>query len=370
MEILTSLIPTKQTFSESYRLDLLMDDYLQQAHLFNHHPDVFLYGKYSKIPTFLCHKLLYIPHRVRLDLTALMTSAILFPMPNSLFRETMEQLLIPYLTQEEIHDLIALPNFMKTAIVSLSRRICVKEIQELSLNGFLSPKPSFPSSSTENSTLKALELFSTSSPASPPVASFPPRDSNGFRYLSFLRNYLSQPIQRISRPHDPASSGLAPENNSQFTEMELDLLKYLPDLPTLASCPHPSSAAYRDWVSLAARHAVILMSRSSNCPSLTKPQRSTTHEIVLKQLKPLLVAAEMTYDDLEITTTGPSIDGRTTKKSNVLSFGAGVPDGRASSLTWNAYGPVRDYQRPWIPSKQEEQAVEDPQGITSSTVLV
>jgi hypothetical protein len=281
--------------------------------------------------------------------------------------------LISYLTLQEIHDLMALPHFIKTAIVSLARRICLKEIQEFSINGFLAMKPqppssSFPTASASSpafpgSTLKPIDLLAaaaSSSPAAaaPPTASLPSRDSNGFRFLSFLRNYLSQPIQRTNRLHPngslPPTDAAAAENNLPFTEMEMDLLKYLPDHPTLASCPHPSSPAYRDWVSLTARHVVILMSRSSHCPSFIKPQQSMTQEIILKQLNPLLFAAEMTYADLEITTTGPSLDGRTMKTTtttNVLSFGAGVPDGRASSLTWNVNGPTRDYQRPWIPSK-------------------
>jgi hypothetical protein len=403
IEILTSLIPSKQTFSEFYRLDLLLDDYLQQTHLFNHHPDV-IHGTYARIPSFSSHKLLLIPHRIRLDLTALLTSSILFPMPKALLLETLEQLLLPcrcpvtslcLFSQEEIHDLIALPHFVKTAIVSLARRICDKEIQELALNGFLSSKPSFPST---------IAAATASTSASAVGTSLPPRDSNGFRYLSYLRNYLSSPIQRSIRPSSTSPSGdytsTSASASASFSEMELDLLKYLPNIPTIASCPSPSSPAYRDWVTLSARHSVILFSRSSHCPSLTKPQRSISQEMILKQLRPLLVAAEMTYEDLEITTTGPSIDGRITVTptatatgiatdisgtrtgagagagagtmtgtgtgvgGKVLSFGAGVPNGRASSLTWNAYGPVRDYQRPWVPvpvtiAGQEEQEGEE-----------
>jgi hypothetical protein len=332
MEILTHLIPSRKQFSEYYRLDLLLDDYLQHTHHFNQHPDVLHGGGststslISKMPNFSCFKLLLIPHRVRVDLIALLTASILFSVPRALFQETMEHLLIvsSLLSHDEIVDLISLPDYVKTAIIALSHRICSKELQEYELNGYLSHKPAPPP------------------PVSSSSSSLPPRDSNGFRFLSSLRGYLSSPIER-SRPADPLSV--------PFNEMEIDLLKYLPKIPTVASCPLPSSAAYRDWVSLTARHTIILMSRSSNCPSLTRPQRSVSHEGVLKQLKPLLVAAEMTYEDLEITTTGPALDGRTTVNSKVLSFGSGVPDGRASGLKWNASGATREYQRPWIPNK-------------------
>jgi hypothetical protein len=350
MEILTHLMPSRRNFSEFYRLDLLLDDYLQHTHHFNQHPDILQTtgnGPGSKMSTFSSSQILILSHRVRLDLTALLTASILFPLPKTLFQETLEQLLIvssPSVgwSQEEILDLMALPLFVKTGIVSLCRRICFKELQEYELNGYLSVKPSPPPLSSPPASLHSSASSSTS------CSALPPRDANGFRFLSFLRLYLNAPIQR-SHPPDP--------NSLPFNDMERDLLKYLPDIPTLSSCPSPSSAAYRDWVSLTARHTIILMSRLPTCPSLTRPQRSIQQETLLKQLKPLLVAAEMTYEDLEITTTGPMIDGRTTATTTVLGFGSGVPNGRASGLKWNASGATRDYLRPWVPTPNSQNLI-------------
>eukprot|EP00604_Paraphysomonas_vestita_P000077 CAMPEP_0174824522 /NCGR_PEP_ID=MMETSP1107-20130205/35080_1 /TAXON_ID=36770 /ORGANISM="Paraphysomonas vestita, Strain GFlagA" /LENGTH=955 /DNA_ID=CAMNT_0016052241 /DNA_START=411 /DNA_END=3275 /DNA_ORIENTATION=- len=71
----------------------------------------------------------------------------------------------------------------------------------------------------------------------------------------------------------------------------------------------------------------------------------------------------MTYEDLEITTTGPDIDGRTISTSNVLSFGLGVPNGKPSTLTWNVNGVTRSYQKPWIPSKEKKELTSEHQNI-------
>lgn len=355
MEISTKLIPSKKQFSEYYRLDLVCDDYYQQVQLYNSHFDV-VNGICKKMPTINCTNLLYIPHRVRLDMTVLLTASILFPVPKSLFIETMETLLIKYLTINEIHDMIELPPFVKTGIISISRRICTRELNELDVNGFISTKPIIPNLQKEPQILQPQDILSfTPIPSS--NTSLPIRDSNGFRYLSFIRNFLNSPLQSNSPISKDSPHGFI------FTEMELDLLKFLPDIPTISTCPLPSSAAYRDWVSLTARHTIILMSRSPNCPSLTRSQRSTGHEIILKQLKPLLIAAGMTYEDLEITTTGPDIDGRTISTSNVLSFGLGVPNGKPSTLTWNVNGVTRSYQKPWIPSKEKKELTSEHQNI-------
>jgi len=337
--VLNRVLPCRPCFSNPYRLDVVVDDYLQQAFLFNGSEAVAA-ASIRKLPTFVPEVLCRLPHGVRIDLSVLLTAHILFDTPDALFTETMEILLARYLALPDIHDLLALPNFVKTGVVSLLRRVCRRELEELKVVGFTSEKPPVPVKE-DVPVADAVSLLRGECSAENCRRVLPSLDSDGFRFLKALRRYLSQGIsENLLR----ASSD---ESEVLYSEMEMDLLFHLPDFPTKASCPAASSAAYREWVSLAARHTVILMTRAPGCPPLTLPQCSRAHTAVYKLMQPLLKASGMTYEDLEISTSGPGLDGRTVVPSGVLGFGCGVPDGNPKQLVWNSSELSRGYSRPW-----------------------
>ena len=376
MDVLHNHLPCKPHFSNQFRLDMVLDDYLQQATLYNAQNIVTASNSKCTMPIVHCESILCLPHAVRLDVSVLLTTAILFKVPKELFVQTLEMLLLPHgLSKREVADLAALPTFAKTAVVCMIRRICRREKAELELYGhFLNPLPLGVQTDTTTVSIgraggnketkddgnrlmgstrqlvdsTGLEKYAVESvppheTAPPPL--FPSRDMSGFRYLKHIRNYLMSPLPNHGMLSDSIRHGKV---TTPFSEMEEDFLSHLPDIPTILTCPPSSSPEYRDWVSLAARHTIILMSRCPTCPPLTRSQRTKVHTDTHRELQPLLVAAEMTYEDLEIVTTGPALDGRPQGPRQVLSFGDSLPSGKPQQLAWNlGMSKPRNYSKPW-----------------------
>ena len=372
MDILNNHLPCKHQFSNPFRLDLVLDDYLQQAYIYNSQDIVGVgSGLLSPMPVVRPENVLSLPHLPLLDLSVLLTASVLFKVPAELFADTLSMILLPLgASEKEIKDLIELPTFAKTALVCLIRRMCRREQAELKEYGEFLKTPFAEFGSRRGTKVKHLgedgetgdgtavatfardkyvvdvENQSTLLAAVAPL--IPSKDLQGFRFLKTVRSYLSSELPNRGSLSGSDFSSTAP---TPFSEMEEDLLSHLPDIPTVATCPLPASPAFRDWVALVARHTVVLMTRCPSCPPLTVSQRSKAHNDTHRQLRPLLVAAEMTYEDLEIVTTGPRIDGRVKAPHQVLSYGDGVPTGVPSHLSWNAgVSRSRDYPKPWDPN--------------------
>lgn len=390
MDILNNHLPCKHQFSNPFRLDVVLEDYLQQARIYNAHCVIGQgqgAGCKKRMPEVRCECVLSVPHGARLDLSVLLTASILFEVPEGLFVETLEMLLLPHgASPEEVRDLASLPVFAKTSLINLIRRMCRREQAELEQYGHClsTPFTGFKSGRDgQNSLVEEAAVSKRGSTSSlerkfvveavtpdilrpPPV--LPSPDTQCFRFLKVIRSYLSSELPNRGTLSAAEHTGDSYSRRSvPFSEMELDLLHHLPDIVTIASCPPVTSAAYRDWVSLAARHSVVLMTRCPSCPPLTGTQRSKTHCDALKLLRPLLVAAEMTYEDLEIVTTGPTIDGRTHAPGKVLSFGSGVPTGVPKHLVWNVgASKERDYPKPWaIDAKPQDDEISPKKVATS-----
>ena len=156
----------------------------------------------------------------------------------------------------------------------------------------------------------------------------------GFNHLRSYRQYMEQDRRIVSFA---VSHELKPE---PFSEVEIEILDALPDIPTVATKPVEGSTDFRNWVAFAARHAILILKRSPACPALTKVLTLTSHQESYNKLLPLLAAGGMTYKDLEIDLTGPSYDGRlhafALKSGNVLPFGGGLPKASPSTLLWNS----------------------------------
>jgi hypothetical protein len=374
IDILNNHLPCKQQFSNPFRLDMVLEDYLQQARVHNSQDMVGQGVGWKKpMPEVRVECVLSLPHGSRLDLSVLLTASILFEVPEELFVETLKMLLLPLgATEQEVRDLADLPVFAKTGVINLIRRMCRREQSELEQYGHCLPAPfarynggqaahksllkkvkeaaTAAGKATSGNALDNKFVVETVTPdllRAPPT--LPPPDAQCFRFLKTVRAYLSSALPNrglLSASEQAAGSGS--RRSAPFNDMELDLLHHLPDIVTIATCPPTGSPAYREWVSLAARHSVVLMTRCPSCPPLTGSQRSKAHSDMLKLLRPLLVAAEMTYEDLEIVTTGPAIDGRTQAPEKVLGFGSGVPTGQPKHLVWHGgVSKERNYAKPW-----------------------
>ena len=113
-----------------------------------------------------------------------------------------------------------------------------------------------------------------------------------------------------------SSEILLSSKGDEFTALELEILDKLPDIPNSACLSYqkredsiPASKSM-DWVSFAARHTVLILTKSPSCPPLTRVQRSKAKQDLYIDLLPLLRAASMTLSDLDIHTYGPGKDGR------------------------------------------------------------
>ena len=328
--------PGNSILMDFYRLDILLEDYLDEAIIHNQ----FVSENNSLVmkpkPIIDTYKLIHMSHASRLDLSAVLTLSIIIDIPVDIFAEGILRRMHPHFNLAEIIDVLTLPLFAKTTVVSLIRRICRRELLEMSGSVKFISKP-------VRSVAESWPLsIDVQRPASFAV------DPTGYRHLRYCKMYLDNSSATIG-----AASYCKFEVVS-FSDLELELLRILPDVPTRTDSVMPESDgadAYSSWVSLSARHSIILIARSINIPSFTRPQTSKTDQVTYEKLLPALHAAKMSYSDLDIQSTGPDIDGRPTNvkylskgtdkkysgssSSSVLPFGAGIPKGKPNLLSWN-----------------------------------
>lgn len=358
--------------TDAFKLDVLLEDYLEEAWLWNKHAfGLLAAGDRKRMPAVDLLSILHMPHNARLDLSVLLTVSIVFPLPRNLLIDTLFITLSGYIAPADIDELLSVPPFIRTALVSLIRRISRREKEELQTLGYITDKPlrvQYPHLAHRTTA----ELFNASDPV--PSSYCTPA---GFTFLQPILEFLQRPLLKQLRA--PSSRKLS--SPLEFTDIELEILRNLPDVITSSTRPINPATSYRDWLAFASRHAVLLMTRSQYCPSLTRAQVTISNQEMYAKLEPVLTAASMTYHDLELTLTGPEKDGRVEVHQNsaaFVPFGTGLPKGQKHHLLWNKKDLtiIRGYRTPWTEKTQgrpEEQpnanGEEDNQIINDHTLL-
>jgi hypothetical protein len=307
--------PLEGIMEDEYRLDILLEDYYQQAAYFNHFAENnnmshnSQHGRIKYMPIVDLYSLVKVPHRLRLDLTAVLTISLLMPIPKSLLRDALVIQLSNYISLADIEFFIKLPKFVKTALVSLLRRISKKEKDDLGYYGHLKTK----SVVDKDLKKKQIEFVECSSLILPELHYM---SCEGFYFLRAIKAYLDAPLDYSKMKTNASSSEILPSSkDDEFTALELEILDKLPDIPNSACLNYQKkddipAMKSMDWVSFAARHTVLILTKSPSCPPLTRVQRSKAKQDLYIDLLPLLRAASMTLSDLDIHTYGPEKDGR------------------------------------------------------------
>lgn len=382
--------PTKGKYSDYFRLEILLEEYLQEACYFNCFAQQIALQNNSShrhinnMPFVDVYALIMLPHRLRLDLTVVLTTSVMFPVPKSLLRDALLITGAQYLCSEDIDQLYQLPAFAKTALVCLLRRVSKKELLEWSTIQQFCPKP------YRHMPLAQQKHMYTEN--APPALDY--LDSRGFQFLRPVKEYLEQAIEVTVT--DPAQlHAMVP-----FSELEIEIISKLPDAPTLSSAAvyfkekaaeqasgkaNNASASYKEWIPFAARHTVLLLTKAPSCPPLTRPQQSKVKQELYFEMLPILRAANMTMNDLDLAFVGPGRDGRmlnaktatlgpTVKPTsmdaptapggakiggsfgkdalnmgaNALPFGTGLPRAAPGSvLSWKVQEVPRNYAKAW-----------------------
>lgn len=183
-------IPIYDDFADTFKLDILVEDYLEEATVFNHFAKNLQISNDSAVkplklmPVIDLYSILAMPHKVRLDFSALITGTILFPMPVSLLREALILMFSKYLSTSDLNSLAELPLFVRTAVVSMIRRITRREIEECRINrGYLSVKPS-----REALCIPEYDLIHRTA-----LPTYLDNDT-GFNFVRPIKKYLATPI--------------------------------------------------------------------------------------------------------------------------------------------------------------------------------
>jgi hypothetical protein len=338
----TRSLPCSPHLIDFARLDVLLEDYLDEVCYYNKYCKD--NGSNNQIAKQLIHipvnKILFADHSIRLDLSAVLTLAITIDIPTDIFVDGLLSRLGTIFSKDEILGILSLPLFAKTALVSLIRRTCRKEVLELQAKGFILDKSRFPIFFSNSLDFESAPTF---------------EGESGYRHLKGFKKYLNLSDIQFNELCNEAEEC---KHSVQFTDLEIELLKILPDFPTRIDSNKVEvdgkKDTYNSWVSLAARHSVVLISRSERCPSLTKAPTSKAKQDDYIRLLPILQVARMSYNDLEVASTGPAIDGRTRAGvskaskhlgSKVLKYGAGIPGGDVKSLSWNAFPVLSTFKR-------------------------
>ena len=179
----------------------------------------------------------------------------------------------------DIENLVILPAFVKTAVICLIRRICRREQEELKTLGHMTDKPlrvRYPH-------LARRTLAESYDSEDPPDSTFIGPD--GFTFLQPILEFLMRPIHEQKKVGANTKTLNSNSKSLQgFTDIELEILKYLPDVCTHSTRPIDPATSYRDWLAFASRHSVLLLTRSQYCPALTRAQVTTQKEEIYNKL--------------------------------------------------------------------------------------
>ena len=360
-------IPLNGICGDYCRLDVLLEDYLEEIRVMNIFNRTILTNSNhsnsksnsssdsnrckSNCSSINMLQLLSIPHKIRLDLSILMTASIFFPLPIQSYKDALIILLSPYLPLHDISCYFTLPSFVKTALVSIIRRICRKEIEELNNASIIFPKPSikdFPYHSQE-------ELGSQKdSSENTNIVTY--MDIKGFNHLRPLKFYLNTPTAKHLEYYNSNSrnnlnhninskssnsnidSNLNYENvknmhYAKFSELELEILTSLPDIPTKFMYPTKIEMNSNCWINLLASQTISLLSQVIGFPILSQNSNNKKNHDLFQDLKPLLELSKIHFNKQNlseslITSNNNGLNHFSTK------FGAGLPHGKISDLSW------------------------------------
>lgn len=244
--------------SDFFRLDVLLEDYLEEASIYNKFVRKLQIFNNSAVkplpfmPIVDIQELVELPHRLRLDLSAALTASLLFHIPPILFKEALITAMLKHLSLKSMETMLKLPAFVKTAVVCLLRRLCKRELEEIRITQTLVPKPR--------------AVGGLSNPCTYVTA-------DGFNYLRPARKYLERDITVPEYHEECQSPTLDPSNPASplyFSDLELDMLDNLPDTPTISSSAeavHDLLDAGRKGVALGECNHLIQRVRSSNLPN-------------------------------------------------------------------------------------------------------
>jgi hypothetical protein len=133
-------MPVNQAYHNTYRLQILLEDYLDYARMFNKYS----YSDVSRnrpIPSIDMMALLAMPHQLRLDFAVLLTASIFFTVPPKIMTEALIVLVGEHYTVVEIAAIVTLPMYVRSALVHFIKKITQREMMELTTIQTLSIKP-------------------------------------------------------------------------------------------------------------------------------------------------------------------------------------------------------------------------------------
>jgi hypothetical protein len=273
-QFLTSIQNCSWSTSEDmdcFRLDIALDDYLMEAHLSNE-AGLSYVSKGKSFPLFDVQKLFNLPHALQLDLSIIFSAMILVQqVPYSLLLDTMTIMLGPYMTQQEINDLMSLPGFVKTALICTLRRKVMKDYQVLSYQSGKVNQQALPGA------LFQYDFVST---------------------LTVMEYLKTEPKHYVKKSIQP------------FSQIEVNILEYAPLIVTpfhLKKLKSVNNAAVtsntnsmstegdglnNNWYLFICLHTIHLLKHSASFPTVNQMHSSTFEEMV-----PLIKGAGMNYVD-------------------------------------------------------------------------
>ena len=227
----------KAKFGDYFRLEILLEEYLQEASYFNafvQQINILNNSSHRHVefmPFVDLYALMLLPHRMRLDLTVVLTTSIMYHIPQALLRDALIATMAPHISPAEIDQLYVLPRFVKTALICLLRRVTKHELLEWdTLQQYCSKPPRLMSLSQQK------QLYAQNAPD--PLHYL---DSSGFQFLRPVKQYLEQAIEASNVVTATSTSAHHPGVHAPvpFSELELEIIDKLPDVPT-----HSSATAY------------------------------------------------------------------------------------------------------------------------------
>jgi hypothetical protein len=361
--------------SDTVRLDILLEDYMHECLIWNQYCHaVSLSNSVSvrymkKKPLFSnINSVLFAPHRLRLDLSVLLTTRLMYSIPDTLFHDALAILLSEVISSQDIEAIVNLPPFALTAMISLIKRISKLEKDDI-----------------QQGQISRLEVLGIQTNTKPQYSSqfIPTFDSPlGFQFLRDAQRYMAF---RFQTTEDDSRKISLP-----FSELEMEILQQLPDIVTkwcgyVSICKNEKESKLQRWVAFACRHAIFILNKAPSCPPLNGVCRNAKDQDCYLEIVPLLKAANMSLVDLDIVTMGPQVDGRTITNllrtanlnnvdhqmssqrrrlevalkmlnGKVLPFGMGLPNATPASLHWKVSEDIpRPYDKPWQANTRYEQ---------------
>ena len=193
------------------KLEILIEDYFEEARIYNkycmHQNSV--KGKEkrpSAKPIVNITQLLHLPHRVRLDLVTVLTCSLLYDIPAILIDDALSLLLLGHCSPEISNRITKLPNFVKTGLVCVMRRISARERLEYQQNGNYCIKPR-----------EKVDLSDSDGLMAPTF-----QGVNGFNHLRSFKDYMALDIDHPNKlKYDESVT------HEAFSELEHEILEFL-----------------------------------------------------------------------------------------------------------------------------------------------